>query len=45
MVKHLYIELDEDTHLKLKAKAYSQGKTISQIVKKLIEQYVSGEIN
>jgi macrodomain Ter protein organizer (MatP/YcbG family) len=44
VVKHVYIELDENTHLKLKAKAYSEGKTISETVKRLIEKYVNGEI-
>jgi len=45
MVKHLYVELDENTHLKLKAKAYAEGKTIGQVVKRLIEKYVNGEIS
>jgi len=45
VVKHLYVELDENIHLKLKAKAYSEGKTIGQVVKRLIEKYVNGEIS
>ena len=45
MVRHLYIEIDENIHLKLKAKAYAEGKTISETVKKLIEKYVNGEIS
>jgi len=45
VVKHLYVELDENTHLKLKTKAYSEGKTIGQVIKKLIEKYVNGEIS
>jgi len=44
-MKHLYIEIEENTHMKLKAKAYSEGKTISQVVKRLIEKYVNGEIS
>ncbi len=44
MAKHIYVELDENTHLKFKAKVYSEGKTIGQVVKQLIEKYVSGEI-
>ena len=45
MVKHLYIEIDENIHLRLKAKAYSEGKTINQVVKKLIEKYINGEVS
>ncbi|MEM0369038.1 MAG: hypothetical protein QXN57_06315 [Desulfurococcaceae archaeon] len=45
MVKHLYIELEENIHLKLKAKAYSEGKTISETIKRLIEKYVNNEIS
>lgn len=43
-MKHLYIELEENIHMKLKTRAYSEGKTISQVVKRLIEKYVNGEI-
>ena len=45
MVKHLYVVLEEDIHTRLKAKAYSEGKTIGQVVKRLIEKYVNGEIS
>jgi len=45
MVRHLYIEIDENIHLKLKAKAYAEGKTITQVIKRLIEKYVNGEIS
>jgi len=44
VVKHIYIELDENIHLKLKTKAYSEGKTIGQVIKRLIEKYVNGEV-
>jgi len=44
-MKHIYIEIDENIHLKLKAKAYSEGKTINQVVRRLIEKYINGEIS
>ena len=44
MVKHLFIELDEEIHKKLKAKCYSEGRTITQTIRLLIEKYVNGEI-
>lgn len=45
MVKHLFIELDDEMHRKLKAKCYSEGKTITQTIRLLIEKYVNGEIS
>jgi len=45
VAKHLFIEIDENTHRKLKVKAYAEGKTINQVIKRLIEKYVSGEIS
>jgi hypothetical protein len=45
MVRHLFIELDDDIHKKFKTKCYSEGKTITQTVKLLIEKYVNGEIS
>jgi predicted DNA-binding protein len=44
-VKHLFIELDDEMHRKLKAKCYSEGKTITQTIRLLIEKYVNGEIS
>jgi len=45
MVRHVYVELDENTHLKLKLKAYSEGKTLNQVVRRLIEKYINGEVS
>lgn len=45
MARHIFLEIDEKIHLKLKAKAYSEGKTINQVVRRLIEKYVNGEIS
>jgi hypothetical protein len=45
MVKHLYLVLEDSLHQKLKVKCYMEGKTITQVLKLLIEKYVNNEIN
>ena len=44
MVKHIFIELEDDLHRKFKAKCYENGKTIQETIKLLITKYVDGEI-
>jgi hypothetical protein len=45
VVRHIFIELEDELHRKLKAKAYSEGKTITETLRLLIKKYVNGEIS
>jgi len=45
VVKHIFFELDDELHRKFKVKCYSEGKTITQAIRILIEKYVNGEVN
>jgi plasmid stability protein len=43
-MKHIYIEIDDSLHQKLKVKCYMEGRTVTQTLRRLIEKYVAGEI-
>lgn len=40
MVKRVVVEVDDDTHLKLKTRVVSEGKTIKEIIQMLLRTYL-----
>lgn len=40
MVKRVVVEVDDETHLKLKTRVASEGKTIKEIIQMLLRTYL-----